>query len=180
MRQIAAILRTFLVLSILAGVASAIAAVVTKRRLTAEGEPISDPTDNEPNVVAIFDGVELASTAPAFKHASMTAWYGGSSLDLREATLDPAGATVDVKAIFGGSQVIVPETWKVELQGSGILGGFGDSRDQDLVVNEGPVLTIKGLAVFGGIGITSESPELEAALEAEAEDIAEESELVPA
>jgi predicted membrane protein len=169
MRQISIVLRTFLVLSLIAGVASAIAAAVTKRRLTADGEPVVDPTDNDLDVVAIFDGVERASTAPAFRHASVTAWYGGSSLDLREATLDPAGATVDVKAIFGGSQVIVPPSWRVELAGNGILGGFGDSRDQDLVVNEGPVLTIKGLAVFGGIGVTSESPELEAIIEETAE-----------
>ena len=180
MRQISVLLRAFLVLGLLAGIASAIAAAMTKRRLTADGETAPDPSDNEPEVVAIFDGVELASTAPALRHGSLTAWYGGSSLDLREATLDPEGATLDVKAIFGGSQVIVPETWRVELKGAGFLGGFGDSRDQDLVVNEGPVLTVKGLAIFGGIGITSESPELETALEAEAEEIAEESELVPA
>ena len=171
MRQISILLRTLLVVGLLAGIASAIAAAMTKRRLSADGETVSDPTDNEPNVVAIFDGVEMASTAPAFRRGSLTAWYGGSSLDLREATLDPEGATLDVKAIFGGSQVIVPETWRVELKGAGFLGGFGDARDQDLVVNEGPVLTIKGLAIFGGIGVTSDSPEMEAAIEAEAEAI---------
>ena len=180
MRQIANLFKAFIVLGLLAGVASAIAAAMTKRRLTADGETIVDPTDNAPEVVAIFDGVEMASTAPALRHGSLTAWYGGSSLDLREATLDPEGATLDVKAIFGGSQVIVPETWRVELKGTGILGGFGDSRDQDLVVNEGPVLTIKGLAIFGGIGITSEAPEIETALESEADEIADQSELVPA
>ena len=181
MRLISVALRTFLVIGLLAGIASAIAAAMTKRRMTAEGEITPpEPTDNELDMVAIFDGIEMASTAPAFRHATVTAWYGGSSLDLRDATLDPTGATIDVKAIFGGSQLVVPETWRVELQGRGIFGGFGDTRDQDRVDPTGPLLTVNGLSIFGGIGISSDSPELEAALEEAAEAIPDESELVPA
>ena len=182
MRLFSLVIRTFLVVSLLAGIGSAVAAAMTKRRLTADGEPTPpEPTDNELDLVAIFDGTEMASTAPAFRHAKVTAWYGGSSLDLRDATLDPSGATIDVKAIFGGSQLVVPETWRVELQGRGIIGGFADTRDQELVDPAGPVLTVNGLAVFGGIGITSEAPELETMKEIEAEkSLPVGSELVPA
>jgi predicted membrane protein len=183
MRQISIVLRVFLLVGLLAGIASAVAAAMTKRRMTADGEITPpEPADNELDMVAIFDGIEVASTAPAFRHASVTAWYGGSSLDLRDATLDPTGASIDVKAIFGGSQLVVPETWRVEMQGRGIFGGFGDTRDQDRVDPTGPLLTVNGLAVFGGIGISSEAPELESAIEeaAEAESLPIDDELVPA
>jgi predicted membrane protein len=181
MRQLSIVLRTFLVIGLLAGIGSAVAAAMTKRRLTADGETTPpEPADNDLDLVAIFDGAEMASTAPAFRHAQVTAWYGGSSLDLREATLDPSGATIDGKAIFGGSQLVVPETWRVELQGRGIFGGFGDTRNQQLVDPAGPLLTVNGLAVFGGIGISSEAPELEAIKEIAAEEsLPVETELVP-
>jgi hypothetical protein len=163
MRQISVLLRTFLLVGFLAGLASAIAAAATKRRLSADGDATPpEPTDNELAVVAIFDGVDMTSTAPALRRASVTAWYGGGRLDLRDATLDPTGAILDVKAIFGGYQVIVPGTWRVELHGKGVFGGFGDARDQEGVDAEGPILTVNGLAIFGGIGITSEAPDMAA------------------
>lgn len=155
MRPIA-LLRTFFVLTLIAAIASALAAVVARGRMTSHG----GPADDELDLVAIFEGMELASTAPALRRASVTAWYGGGSLDLRDATLDPAGAEIAARAVFGGFRLVVPPTWRVETHGIGIFGGFGDARNRDLVDPEGPLLTIKGFALFGGVGIVSEAPDL--------------------
>ena len=103
-----------------------------------------------------MDGVDFASTAPAFRRGSVLTWYGGGQIDLRGATLDPAGAELKVRALFGGVQVIVPETWRVDQRLGAFLGGVSDSRDKFDAPESGPVLRLSGWAVVGGIDVTSE------------------------
>ncbi|MEW5990007.1 MAG: hypothetical protein AB1736_01505 [Chloroflexota bacterium] len=165
MRVIGSLVRTFLVLTFLAAVGSAIGAFYAKSRLLSKGEP----DDNELDLVAIYEGRDLSSRAPALRRASYTAWYGGGSLDLRGATLDPAGATLTVRALFGGLRLVIPATWRVELATVGVFGGIGDARDRALVDETGPILRIEGFAVFGGVGIVSEAPDLDDETEAVAE-----------
>ncbi|MCI0583120.1 MAG: hypothetical protein L0227_09565, partial [Chloroflexi bacterium] len=94
---------------------------------------------------------------------------------------DPAGATLTVRALFGGFRLVIPATWRVELATVGIFGGIGDARDRDRIDVDGPVLRIEGFAVFGGVGIVSEAPDLDdELLEMPAETPAWESAPVPA
>jgi hypothetical protein len=173
MRSIGGFLRAFLVIGLVLSVASALAAIVARDRMASKG----GPADDELDLVAIYDGLEMASTAPALRRASVTAWYGGGTLDLRGATLDPTGASLTARAIFGGFRLVVPPTWRVELHGKGVFGGFGDARKADLVDPAGPVLTLDGFAVFGGVGIVSEAPDLAVA---EAEGLPPEAAPLPA
>lgn len=159
MRVIGGILRTFITLSILAAISSAIAAAVVKNRMLIASK--GEPGDDELDLVAIYEPRNLTSTAPALRRASVTAWYGGGTLDLRGATLDPAGATLTLRAIFGGYRLVIPATWRVELDTVGVFGGIGDGRQKDLVDAVGPVLRIEGFAVFGGVGIVSEAPDID-------------------
>ncbi|MFI5225885.1 MAG: hypothetical protein ACHQ3P_04340 [Candidatus Limnocylindrales bacterium] len=150
-RLIRATLGAFLLLLLVAAVGAAAA----KRRMVSVGGPGSDEID----LAAIYDEANLDSTASSFRGGTMTTWFGGSDLDLRNATLDPAGARLTVRAIFGGGRIIVPEDWAVDLDVVGIFGGVGDTRP---VVDErggGPRLSIVGFALFGGFGIVSSKVE---------------------
>lgn len=115
--------------------------------------PAPDADDFE--LVTVFDELDFRSTAHALRHATVETRFGGGILDLREATLDPAGATLEVTSIFGGGQLIVPETWRVTTAVKGI-GGIGDARPTRDLPADAPHLTIEGLAMFGGWGISSE------------------------
>jgi hypothetical protein len=68
-----------------------------KRVLRSRGDAESD----EVALVAIFDGVDLKSRASAFRGGSMFAWFGGISVDLREAKLSSDGAHLDLHALNG-------------------------------------------------------------------------------
>jgi hypothetical protein len=153
MRAIRSILGVTVGLFLLTGITSAVAAALVKQRLVSSGTP----TDDEFELVTIFDGGEFTSTAPALRRGTVLTWYGGRTLDLRGATLDPAGAQITIRAIFGGVELIVPPTWQVDHQIISIFGGAGDTRDQALVDETGPVLRIDGLALFGGVGIVATS-----------------------
>lgn len=48
---------------------------------------------------------------------------GGIDLDLREATLDPAGAMLVAEAMLGGVKVTVPAGWHVTVEQQARAGG---------------------------------------------------------
>jgi hypothetical protein len=134
---------------------SALAAVVAKRSVVSEGGPESD----ELELAAIFDSVELESRATSFRGGSLLCWFGGGTVDLRGATLDPAGARLTIRAIFGGGLLVVPDDWHVDLEVIGIMGGVGDSRDARGRPAGAPRLIVDGVAFFGGFGISSRPPD---------------------
>jgi hypothetical protein len=152
------LLRTLLGLTILGSIASAVAAAMARDRMVSKGEP----TDDELDLVAIFTGLDFQSRATALRHARVTSGYGGATLDLRQATIHPEGASLELRAAFGGIRLVVPDEWRVEQHLTAIFGGVGDTRDaDDSETATGPLLTIEGFAVFGGVGIVSDAPDLD-------------------
>jgi hypothetical protein len=125
----------------------AAAAAFVKRAVPSRGDEESD----ELELVAIFDGIELKSRARAFKGGTMLAWFGGIAVDLRDADLAP-GAHVSVRTLFGGIAIKTPPSWRIESKVRS-LGGGVDARTAGRDDPEAPVLTIDGLALFGGIAV---------------------------
>jgi hypothetical protein len=140
-----------------------LAAVVAKARLA--GSEQSDEMADEINLVAIFEGVDITNRATAFRGGSVLAWYGGGDLDLRGATLDPAGARLRARSIFGGLRILVPASWRVDVHSVGIFGGVGNRTDPATAEPASPTLTIEALSAFGGLAIANEPDEDEFALE---------------
>jgi hypothetical protein len=138
----------------LASVAGMFAAHAAKRRI----EPVDAPDADEVRLVAIFEPLSFRSTATHLRGGTIDCWYGGGVIDLRGAVLDPGGAHLQVRAIFGGAQIVVPATWRVTSSVAGI-GGLGDGRPHIDLETNAPHLTIDGLVIFGGFGVTSELSE---------------------
>lgn len=147
---------------ILAVGSSLVGAAVAKQRLPSVGTDV----DDEIALTAILAPVEFESHATAFRGGSILLWYGGGDMDLRGVRLDPAGARLTVRAIFGGGRLIVPETWNVDLQMLGIFGGSTDQRSAFDRAPDAPRLIVDGLCVFGGLAIFSSKPEVDALADA--------------
>jgi len=167
MRAIRSILTLLFGLFLLGGIASAIAAAYARGRI----ESHADEDGDEFDLVSILGGNDFASRAKSLKRGSILSWYGGGSVDLRGATLDPTGATIEARSIIGGIRLVVPETWRVERDMISIAGGVGDGRNPELIDPSLPVLRLEGFSAIGGIGIVSEAPDLDekAASQAESE-----------
>ena len=144
-------------------IGAAVAARMAKERIV----PVDDPAADEVTLAAIFGPIDFRSTATAFRGGTLDCWFGGGTVDLRGATLAPGGARLEVKAIFGGAQIIVPEGWQVTPSIIGI-GGSGDMRASIDRAGDAPHLEITGTAVFGGIGVSSTIPDAQAAAMARA------------
>ena len=138
----------------LASIVGMLAARAAKQQI----EPLDTPDADDVRLVAIFEPLSFRSTAKSFRGGTVDCWYGGGVIDLRDAVLDPAGARLQVRAIFGGAQIVVPASWRVSSKVVGI-GGLGDGRPRVERNDETPHLTIEGVAIFGGFGVTSELPD---------------------
>lgn len=114
-----------------------------------------DASDGMITASGILGGQHVASTAPAFAGAVLTAVLGGVDLDLRQARLDPAGATVTATAVLGGIEILVPRDWRVVTGGTPLLGGIDDAREpQDPAPPvDAPVLRVDAFAVMGGVEV---------------------------
>lgn len=123
------------------------AAAFVKRAMPSRGDEESD----EVALVAVLQGVELASRAGAFRGGSLLGWFGGIALDLREVTLAPT-AHLSVHCLFGGVAIRVPPGWRVESSMNALAGGIdvGAAKPEDPAA---PTLTLDGLALFGGVAV---------------------------
>ena len=64
-------------------------------------------------------------------------------------------AVIDVFTLFGGTKIIVPESWNVKSDAISILGSLSDKRVIHPNQTEGKTLVIKGLVMLGGVEIKS-------------------------
>jgi len=148
------IIRLVVVSWIVSMVAGAIAAMQAKRRIG----PTSDESADDIAASAIFGPLAYHSTASNLHGGALELWYGGGVLDLRDAMLAPEGATLNVKVVFGGGQILVPADWRVVTSVKG-LGGIQDTRVVKGYAADAPTLTIEGMVFAGGFAVQSELDE---------------------
>jgi predicted membrane protein len=115
------------------------------------GRPASG--EEHVHVFSAFGGHDARNASPAFRYAEVTAIFGGSTLDLRDATLAPEGARVEATALFGGADVIVPEGWALQVSSTPLFGGIDNRTSNPGAVEGKPTLHVNATAIFGGIGI---------------------------
>jgi hypothetical protein len=107
--------------------------------------------------IAIFSGSTRKGSWVVPRSFQAFALFGGVDLDLRDAALEDREVTIFANAIFGGVDVIVPEGVAVITSGAGIMGGY-DGPSDDGGAPDGPVIHIKGIAVFGGVSVRRRPP----------------------
>ena len=109
--------------------------------------------------VGVWSGrVRKGSWVPA-RRITALALQGGVELDFREALFGPGPVEVSAIAVMGGIPIIVPPNLRVETSGFAIAGGLEDRSDYPAGQHPGgPILRIRGFAVFGGIDIDVRLP----------------------
>jgi hypothetical protein len=121
---------------------------------TREAFPINrGEVPRESTVIAIFSGADRKGVWDPPKTLNVVAIFGGSDIDLREASLPPGGITINVVAMFGGVDIIVPEGMNVEISGAGIFGAFEGKRRKSPAIPGAPTVKVEGAAIFGGVEV---------------------------
>ena len=110
--------------------------------------------DNKIDITAIFSGVKRRVLSKSFLGGDITAFMGGAEIDLTQADIQST-TTMDITAVFGGIKLIVPPDWDVQSHATALFGGVEDKRYAHPAAQNGKVLVLDGVAVFGGIEIRS-------------------------
>jgi predicted membrane protein len=103
---------------------------------------------------AAFGGVEKQNRSKQFTGADLTALFGGTELDLRDADVEDPPAEINAVAMFGGVEIIVPREWNVQMDVLPILGGASDDRPRREEQHDDIDLVVTGFAAFGGVAVT--------------------------
>jgi predicted membrane protein len=111
--------------------------------------------DNILNDFYIFSGAEQRIETQNFQGGTITALFGGAELDLRNSKIIEPEINLEMNAIFGGIELVVPEEWIVKVSGLPLFGGLDNKTKKSALDDERikPVIKIKYLALFGGIEI---------------------------
>jgi predicted membrane protein len=105
-------------------------------------------------LLAVFGGVNRRAVGSEFEGASLTALFGGTTLDLRDVRPAERPVEVTVMVLFGGAEVVVPRGWNVEFDVLPVLGGTDDERLRVEPDHEGVDLVLRGTVAFGGVTVT--------------------------
>jgi hypothetical protein len=120
-------------------------------------KPYTLDTGNPMNAVCIFSGIERRITGKITGAGRYLAVFGGGKIDLRNAEMEGDSASLEVNAIFGGFEILVPPSWNVSDKGLGIFGGYVNStnlaKSSEVPPEERKTLNVHGTAVFGGVEI---------------------------
>lgn len=110
------------------------------------GEPTSS------GAVAILGGFTRRGDWVVPKEFTAFMLMGGGEIDLREARFAEREVTIHIVAIMGGCEIIVPEDATVRVTGIGIMGAF-DHTGIGTGQPDGPVITVNGVAIMGGVDV---------------------------
>lgn len=134
--------------------------ILIKGRAGSSGFPVvrhesghheGDSDDTSFEDVSIFGGNKKGYTIKNLRSGKVVAIFGGSELDLRECVLSNEGTVIEIFTMFGGTTLIIPKDWKVKSDVVSIFGGFDEHSQQAVTENnEGKVVYVKGMAIFGG------------------------------
>ena len=108
-------------------------------------------------MIAIFGGATRKGRWRMPKRSNAVALFGGVDIDLTEATFE--GTEIEITGFwcFGGMEIKAPAGIEVRDRTAGIFGGTEIKGLGDPVPGA-PVITIKGVSLFGGVSVTGPVP----------------------
>ena len=90
------------------------------------GAPVDGSPADRIHVEVVFGGDRRRVISRDFEGGKIAAVFGGVEVDLRGAATTRKEIVLQADAVFGGVELMVPETWITEVRGAGVFGGYID------------------------------------------------------
>ena len=121
----------------------------------AAASPLVVPGPDKQTHFAVLSGFERRGVWTVPAHLTVLAFWGGAELDLRQAKFAARECVITINVMMAGATVIVPPHVNVQMEGTGIMGGYsGPSGLVDAVLDAGsPTVRIRGVAIMGGVNV---------------------------
>ena len=115
-----------------------------KKKMKENGEALK-------SYCATFSGQNINFDGELFTGAELVAVFGGIKCDLSRAVFENE-CIIEVSAIFGGVDIILPSGVNVKLNSNSIFGGISNKKYQN-DKNNTVTVYINGTCIFGGVEI---------------------------
>ncbi|MCU0618067.1 MAG: DUF1707 domain-containing protein [Gemmatimonadaceae bacterium] len=102
-------------------------------------------------LMAVMGGVERKGGWVVPRQLRIICVMGGVELDFREAQFADGVTEIEITAIMGGVEMLLPAGVRVETVGVGFMGGFSVKNPEADPGPGAPLLRISGLAALGGV-----------------------------
>jgi hypothetical protein len=128
--------------------------VGTLRRTRIADLPVAPGAEDDSafSTFVMWSGIERKVGSPDLRGGDVTAIMGGAEIDLRQAKMPGGRAVVDVRVLWGGVELFVPEDWKVTVEALPLLAGIEDATRAPAGEARGHLI-VKGLVLMGGVEI---------------------------
>ena len=113
------------------------------------------PGADQESHFAVLSGLSRKGIWVVPKQLTILAMMGGAELDLRQARFAAPEVVITINAFMGGASVIVGTNVRVQMEGTGIMGGYSGPSglvEADLD-DSAPLVRIKGFAIWGGVSV---------------------------
>lgn len=112
----------------------------------------SEAEENKIKRILVFSGTNQKLISKNFDGGEIVTIFGKADIDMREVKTQHKRLELNLVAIFGGINIIMPDNWTVHSEGVGVLGDFrNNSRSNKPSVD----VDIKGTAIFGVVEINN-------------------------
>jgi hypothetical protein len=122
----------------------------------ATARPVTSGTGTAPTTLwSVLGEVKRTGKWDVPERLTVHLALGETRLDLRDATLTAPVTTIDILGTLGEVKVIVPDSWRIECSGSGVLGSY-QVKDVDAAVPpapDAPLLRFTGAILLGEVTI---------------------------
>ncbi|WP_431898460.1 DUF1707 SHOCT-like domain-containing protein [Nonomuraea sp. bgisy101] len=102
--------------------------------------------------LGLFGGFEHEGQWVVPRRFSVVSMFGGGRIDLSEAAFTAHETRIRALALWGGTEIVVPDDIEVKVRGLGLFGLFG-KRGTRRGKPGAPRIVISGLAMFGAVVI---------------------------
>lgn len=110
-------------------------------------------------VISVMGGNARKGRWIPSRQINCVAFWGGVELDFREALMGPGTTEVNVFAVMGGVEILVPPGLYVESAGLAVMGGFENREDHPMDPEpDAPILKVRGFALMGAVKVSSRYP----------------------
>jgi hypothetical protein len=126
-------------------------------RYAATGAPAAFPSKGEDylDVHAVFSGVKKNIQSKDFKGGQIVCFMGGAEISFMQADIQNP-VILEINNVFGGTKLVIPGNWEVQIEVSAVFGGVEDKRVfQNAVPDPDKKVILRGSCVFGGIEIAN-------------------------
>ncbi len=100
----------------------------------------------------VFSGGTKKIRSNNFRGGKITSIFAGPEFDFYDCSLAEGTNILDITAVFGGIELVIPNDWNVIINVTSIFGGIDDKRKY-ISKSDGSskgTLIIKGFVLFGG------------------------------